>query len=73
MELSKPGTIKSFCQPNALLTYTEYLLDYASKETKLVGSKLIEKEIESFAEGELKDKLMVKLDELKKGIRDLYF
>lgn len=73
MELSKPGHIKNFCQPNALLTYTEYLLDYASEETKAAGAKLIEREIEMFSDCELKEKLLEKLDELKSGIRDLYF
>jgi len=73
MELSKPGHIKTFCQPNAMLTYTEYLLDYASDDTKKMGAKLIEKELQDFPECELKDKLLEKLDELKSGVRDLYF
>lgn len=73
MELSKPGEIKSFCQPNALLTFTEYLLDYASEKTKKIGAELVEKELKKFPEIELKKKLLQKLDELKAGTRDLYF
>ena len=41
MDLAKPGEIKSHCDPNALSTFQEYLIDYASAETKQVGEKLI--------------------------------
>ena len=34
-----------FCKLNAVLTYREYLDDYASPETKAIGEKLIEKEM----------------------------
>ena len=29
MEFSVPGFIKRYCGPNAILTFTEYLMDYA--------------------------------------------
>ncbi len=45
MSLCKSGQIQNCCHPNALMTLKEYLTDYASKETKEVGDKLIEKEI----------------------------
>ena len=41
MDLAKPGEIKLHCEPNALSTFQEYLLDYASPATRLVGEKLI--------------------------------
>jgi 2-iminoacetate synthase len=41
MDLAKPGDIKSHCDPNALSTFQEYLIDYASAETRQVGEKLI--------------------------------
>ncbi|MCX5769005.1 MAG: [FeFe] hydrogenase H-cluster radical SAM maturase HydG [Candidatus Hydrogenedentes bacterium] len=41
MDLAKPGEIKSHCDPNALSTFQEYLIDYASAETRQVGEKLI--------------------------------
>ena len=34
MDLAKPGLIKEFCQPNAILTVKEYLEDYASPEAR---------------------------------------
>jgi len=41
MDLAKPGDIKSHCDPNALSTFQEYLIDYASAETRQVGENLI--------------------------------
>ena len=46
MSLCKSGQILNCCHPNALMTLTEYLTDYASEETKKVGFKLIERELE---------------------------
>jgi 2-iminoacetate synthase len=41
MDLAKPGEIKYHCSPNAMSCFQEYLLDYASAETRAVGEKLI--------------------------------
>ena len=46
MSLCKAGQIQNCCHPNALMTLTEYLVDYASDETKKVGFDLIERELE---------------------------
>ena len=45
MALCKNGQILNCCHPNALMTLTEYLVDYASEETKKTGFKLIEEEL----------------------------
>lgn len=45
MSLCKSGQIQNCCQPNALMTLKEYLMDYASPETREVGEKLIAEEI----------------------------
>lgn len=37
MEFAVPGFVKRFCTPNAVLTLTEYLIDYASPETRAKG------------------------------------
>jgi 2-iminoacetate synthase len=34
MDLAKPGLIKGHCDPNALSTFKEFLIDYASEETR---------------------------------------
>ena len=46
MSLCKTGQILNCCHPNALMTLSEYLEDYASEETKKIGYKLVEEEIE---------------------------
>ncbi len=45
MSLCKTGQILNCCHPNALMTLAEYLVDYASEETKEAGFKMIEEEL----------------------------
>lgn len=45
MSLCKSGQIQNCCHPNALMTLKEYLMDYASPETKAIGDKLIDREV----------------------------
>ena len=45
MSLCKTGQISNCCLPNALMTLTEYLEDYASDETKELGSKVVDAEL----------------------------
>ena len=45
MDLAKPGDIKLHCAPNALSSFKEYLQNYASAETKVIGEQLIQKSI----------------------------
>ena len=45
MTLCKNGQILNCCHPNALMTLTEYLVDYASDETKKIGFELIKNEL----------------------------
>ena len=46
MSLCKSGQILNCCHPNALMTLTEYLEDYASDKTKAVGYPLVDKELQ---------------------------
>ncbi|MBR6725741.1 MAG: [Clostridia bacterium] len=45
MSLCKTGQIQNCCHPNALMTLTEYLVDYASDETREVGFRMIEEQL----------------------------
>ncbi len=45
MSLCKSGQILNCCHPNALMTLSEYLEDYASEETKELGNQFIEREL----------------------------
>lgn len=73
MEFSVPGFIKRFCQPNAMLTMAEYLEDYAPRETKEKGYRLIEESLKDYKDEQFRDKLIDRLERVKKGERDLYF
>ncbi|MBQ3102471.1 [bacterium] len=73
MEICKSKQIQNCCHPNALITLKEYLEDYASPETKLVGEKLIEKELKEFEESKVKEVLTNNLDEITAGKRDFRF
>ncbi len=72
MDLAKPGLIKTHCQPNALTTLKEYLVDYADQETKILGEKLIENELNKIPHPKLRKKTKEFLDRIEKGERDLY-
>ncbi len=74
MEFAIPGFIKRFCTPNALTTMQEYLVDYASPETRCAGQALIEQELAGLEDGPLKAKLIERLRIIKETEeRDLYF
>ncbi len=47
MALCKSGQILNCCHPNALMTLTEYLVDYASEETRRLGFAMIERELKN--------------------------
>ncbi len=55
MSLCKTGQIQNCCHPNALMTLCEYLEDYASPETKEVGYKMIEKELNNIPKEKVRE------------------
>ncbi len=71
MEYAKPGDIKQKCLPNALVTFEEYLLDYASEKTVAVGRKLIDEELAKM-KPEIREKTAKMIDKIRSGERDLY-
>lgn len=73
MQLCKSGQIQNCCHPNALMTLKEYLVDYASKETKKIGDELIEKEIENIGKESIKPIVRKELEKIENGTRDIYF
>ena len=72
MEFSVPGFIKRFCTPNAILTLSEYLMDYAPGPTRDKAWKLIEKEINEM-DDKFREEVIKRIERVKKGERDLYF
>jgi 2-iminoacetate synthase len=76
MEFSVPGFIKRYCSPNALLTLSEYLMDYAPEGTKLKGWEVIEKnltQLETGAEKINTTEVRRRIELIKAGEHDLYF
>lgn len=73
MQLAKSGNICNVCLPNALMTFQEYLLDYASEETRELGEKTIENFIGEIRNEQVKLQTINNLAKIKNGERDLYF
>ena len=73
MEISVPGFIHNYCTPNAMLTLTEFLTDYASDRVKEKGWKVIEKTKANMENQELALKVSNRIERIVKGKRDLYF
>jgi len=73
MELAKPGLIKLFCLPNAILTFKEYLEDYASAETLEAGRTAITEKIAEIPSDERRTEVRRRLQRIEAGERDLYF
>ena len=71
MEFAKPGDIQQYCTPNALLTFQEYLIDYASPETRAVGEGLVD-ELLGEATPSLRETVEQRLERIRAGERDLY-
>lgn len=73
MKLVKSGQIANCCQPNALMTLKEYLVDYASEDTKKKGEALIQKELERVASDRIRKRAEQNLREIENGTRDFRF
>lgn len=74
MSLCKSGQIQNCCQPNALMTLKEYLMDYASEATKRVGEKVIQEEIHQIPNEKIRQIVIQNLKEIEnENRRDFRF
>ncbi len=73
MSLCKSGQIQNCCHPNALMTLKEYLEDYASQDTKEIGLKLIEKELNNIPNEKVKKTAYEYIHDIAEGKRDFRF
>ena len=71
MSLAKDGFIQKFCLPNSIMTFKEYLEDYASPATKEVGELHLQKEMELCSE-KGKVRVLKQIDKIIAGERDLF-
>ncbi|HHX39243.1 MAG TPA: [FeFe] hydrogenase H-cluster radical SAM maturase HydG [Armatimonadetes bacterium] len=76
MDLLRSGKEGCFCKLNAILTFREWLDDFASPETAKAGERIIQKEIEE-ARDKVPEKLFRQLmayyERTSSGEKDLYF
>lgn len=73
MSLCKSGQIQNCCHPNALMTLKEYLMDYASEETRKIGETLILAEAERIPKEKVREICKDHLTKIEQGIRDFRF
>jgi 2-iminoacetate synthase len=73
MDLAKPGLIKRYCLPNALLTLKEYLEDYASPKTQRRGLEVLQQQLDEISSKRRKEETKQLLKEIEKGKRDIFF
>ena len=71
--LCKSGQIQNCCHPNALMTLKEYLMDYASAETREVGEKLIQAELANIPRERTREICAEHLQQIEEGQRDFRF
>jgi 2-iminoacetate synthase len=73
MKLAKEGTIGLICEPNALMTLTEYVMDYGDQELIEKGLKYVFEHAETIKDQKIKEKLKTNIYRMIKGERDLFF
>jgi 2-iminoacetate synthase len=72
MDLAKPGLIQKFCQSNAIFSFKEYLLDYATPATREAGEKLIQKMLDETFKTKRKKMVCDRLQKIEDGTRDVF-
>lgn len=73
MQLAKTGQIANCCQPNALMTLMEYLMDYASPEVRKRGLEVIARELQRVPNAKTKGLTEGNLERIRLGERDFRF
>ena len=72
MGLAKSSFVRNFCIPNAICSLKEYLLDYASEETRQVGERMIQKYIPEIKDPKTREYVISALAKLENGERDQF-
>ncbi len=73
MSLLKSGQIQNCCHPNALITLKEFLEDYASAQTRLIGNKLIADELKNIPDEKVRHIVKEYISRIEEGNRDFRF
>ncbi|MGL5617011.1 MAG: [FeFe] hydrogenase H-cluster radical SAM maturase HydG [Sarcina sp.] len=73
MDIVKSGTLDNICEANAMLTLKEFIDDYGTEKTKILGSKVIEENLNTIENIKFKESVEKSLDKIANGTRDLRF
>lgn len=73
MDLCKSKQIQNCCHPNALMTLKEYLMDYASLDTRVIGTDLIIRELANIPNEKVRSLVIQHLKDIRNGQRDFRF
>ena len=73
MSLLKSGQIANCCQPNAMMTLKEFLMDYAGEETRAKGDALIEEKLSLIPNEKVREICRQRLAAIEAGERDFRF
>ncbi len=73
MKVCKSQQIHNYCHPNAILTLKEYLIDYASSDTKTQGELIIKRELDKIQDESIRKILQQNLIKIEEGLRDFKF
>jgi len=73
MDISKPGNIHNFCRPNAVLTFAEYLEDFARDGIYKRGFEVINSYLNKIEDENIRRQTEERLSKIRQGQRDLFF
>lgn len=73
MRLAKTGQIQNVCEPNALLTFKEFLLDYGDEEARELGDRLIAESLNGIPKEAARKAAIARMERIEAGERDLRF
>ncbi|MFQ5464991.1 MAG: [FeFe] hydrogenase H-cluster radical SAM maturase HydG [Thermodesulfobacteriota bacterium] len=73
MALARPGDIASLCRPNAILTFKEYLEDYAAADVREEGGAVIDRYLPMIGDAGLREETKRRMRMIEAGRRDLFF
>ncbi|MGE4549460.1 MAG: [FeFe] hydrogenase H-cluster radical SAM maturase HydG, partial [Intestinibacillus sp.] len=71
MKVAKSKFVHNFCVPNAIFTLKEYLLDYATPETRAIGEETLRKHVRQFEGDPVYGTIVENLKRIENGERDL--
>ncbi len=74
MELARPGKIQKYCKPNAMMTFKEYLEDFADDELQKLGENCLEHHLNEIKgdDPDLAGNVKQRLNKIGRKKRDLY-